>query len=45
MRLLLLDLDTYGGTDPLGMCPVFLKRTADVMASCLSVVLSACSSG
>ena len=25
---LLLDLDPYGGTDPLGMCPIFLKRTA-----------------
>ena len=29
---LLLDLDHYGGTDPLGMFPLFLKRTADVMA-------------
>ena len=28
----LLDLDPYGGTDPLGMFPLFLKRTADVMA-------------
>ena len=34
----LLDLDPYGGTDQLGMFPLFLKRTADVMASCLSVV-------
>ena len=25
------DLDPYGGTDPLGMFPLFLKRTADVM--------------
>ena len=34
-----LDLDPYGGTDPLGMCmfPLFLKRTADVMAPRLSV--------
>ena len=31
MRRLLLDLDPYGGTDPLGMFPLFLKRTADVM--------------
>ena len=27
---LLLDLDPYGGTDPLGMFPLFLKRPADV---------------
>ena len=27
---LLLDLDPYGGTDPLGF-PLFLKRTDDVM--------------
>ena len=32
---LLLDLDPYGGTDPLGMFPLFLKRTADVMAPVL----------
>ena len=38
MRRLLLDLDPYGGTDPLGMISIFLKRTADVMAPCLSVV-------
>ena len=31
-RRLLLDLDPYGGTDPLGMFPPFLKRTANVMA-------------
>ena len=31
-RRLLLDLDPYGGTDPLGMFPLFLKITADVMA-------------
>ena len=31
MRHLLLDLDSYGGTDPLGMFPLFLKRTADVI--------------
>ena len=34
----MLDLDPYGGTDPLFMFPLFLKRTADVMAPCLSVV-------
>ena len=38
VRRLLLDLDHYGGTDPLGMFPLFLKRTADVMAPLLSVV-------
>ena len=35
---LLLDLDPYGGSDPLGMFPLFLKRTADVMSPRLSVV-------
>ena len=34
----LLDLDPYGGTDPMGMFPLFLKRTADVMAPRLSLV-------
>ena len=34
----MLDLHPYGGTVPLGMFPLFLKRTADVMAPCLSVV-------
>ena len=33
-----LDLNPYGGTDPLGMFPLFLKRTADVMAPHLCVV-------
>ena len=37
MRLLL-DLDPYGGSDQLGMFPLFLKRTADVLAPRLSVV-------
>ena len=32
VRRLLLDLDPYGGTDPLGMFSLFPKRTADVMA-------------
>ena len=38
VRRLLLDLDPYGGTDPLGMFPLFLKRTADVMATQLCEV-------
>ena len=32
VRSLLLDLDSYGGTDPLGMFPLLLMRTADVRA-------------
>ena len=35
VRRLLLDLDPYCGTDQLGMFPLFLKRTADVMAPVL----------
>ena len=35
---ILLDLDPYGGTDQLGMFLLFLKKTADVLASRLSVV-------
>ena len=31
VRRLLLDLDPYGCTDPFGMFPLFLKRTADVL--------------
>ena len=31
VRHLLLDLDPYGGTNPLGMFYLFLKRTTDVM--------------
>ena len=38
LRSLSLDLDPYGGTDPLGMFPLFLKRTANIMAPCLCVV-------
>ena len=38
MRHLFLDLEPCGGTDPLGMFPIFLKRTADVMDPCLSVL-------
>ena len=38
VRCLLLDLDPYGGTDQLGMFPLFLMITADVMPPRLSVV-------
>ena len=38
VRRPLLDLNPYGNTDPLGMFPLFLKRTADVMGPRLSVV-------
>ena len=38
VRHLLLGLDPYGGTDPLGMLTLFLKRTDDVMAPRLRVV-------
>ena len=38
VMLLLLDRDSYGGTDPLGMFPLFLKKTAVVLAPRLAVV-------
>ena len=38
VKRLLLDLDSYGGTDPLGMFPLFLKKTAVVLAPRLAVV-------
>ena len=38
VRRLMLDLDPYGGADQLGMFPLFLKRTADVLATHLSAV-------
>ena len=38
VKRLLLDLDSNDGTDPLGMFPLFLKRTAEVLAPRLSVV-------
>ena len=38
MKQLLLDLDSYGGTDPLGMFPLFLKKTTVVLALRLAVV-------
>ena len=40
VRRLLLDLDPYFGTDPLSMFPLFLKRTADVMAPHRNVVFT-----
>ena len=38
VQRLLLDLDSYGGTDPLGMFPLFLKKTAVVLAPRLAVI-------
>ena len=38
VKRLLLDLDSYGITDPFGMFPLFLKRTAEVLAPRLAVV-------
>ena len=38
VRCLLLDLGHYGGTDPLGMFPLFLMRITDVMAHRLILV-------
>ena len=38
VRRLLIDLEPYGGSDPLGMFPLFFKRTADVLAPRRSVV-------
>ena len=38
MRRLLLDLDSYDGTDPLSVFPLFLKRTVDVLSLRLAVV-------
>ena len=35
VRRLMLDLVHYGGTDPLGMFPVFIKRTVNVFAQVL----------
>ena len=35
---LLLDLDTYGGVDPLGVFPLFLKKFADIVAPKLSII-------
>ena len=38
VKRLLLDLDSYGGIDPLGVFPLFLKKTAVVLAPRLAVV-------
>ena len=38
MKRFLLDLDSYGGTDPLGTFPLFLKKTAVVLGPRLAVV-------
>ena len=38
MKRLLLDLDSYDCTDPLGMFPLFLNKTAVVLAPPLAVV-------
>ena len=38
VKRLLLDLNSYGGTDPLGMFPLFLKKTAVVLAPHVAVV-------
>ena len=35
---LLLDLDTYGGVDPLSVFPLFLKKVADIIARKLSMI-------
>ena len=35
---LLLDLDSYGVTDPMGIFPLFFKMTADILAPRLAVV-------
>ena len=38
VKRLLLDLDSYGGTDPLGTFPLFLKITAEVLAPRFAMV-------
>ena len=35
---LLLDLDSYGGVDPLGVFPLFLKMVADTISPKLSII-------
>ena len=35
---LLLDMNSYGGTGPLGKFPLLLKRIADILAPRLAVV-------
>ena len=38
VKRLLLDLDFYGGTDPFGTFPLFLKRTDEFLAPRLAVI-------
>ena len=38
LRRLLLDFDSYGGVDPLGVFPLFFKMVADIVAPKLSVI-------
>ena len=45
VRRLLLDFGPYGGTDPFGMFPLFLKRTADIMPPVKCSISAACSPG
>ena len=35
---LLLDLDTYGGADPFGVFPLFLKMVENIIAPKLSII-------
>ena len=39
VRKLLIDLDSYGGTDPNGIFPLFFKKTAEYLAPKLAVIL------
>ena len=38
VRHVLLDFNSYDSTDTIGIFPRFLKRTADVLTTCLRVV-------
>ena len=38
LHCLLLDLDSYGGVDPLGVFPLFFKMVADIVAPKLSAI-------
>ena len=38
LQRLLLDLDTYGGVDPLGVFPPFLKKDADIISPKLGMI-------
>ena len=37
---LLLDLDTYGGLDPLGVFPLFRKMITDIIGPKLSIIIN-----